>query len=860
VCGCGLPLCPLPPDDGINNSTIDNQYLQDDLKELVAVSVTASTVIGSDGIEYRLPPKTAIRPGETFYVDKTGHVFRPKRKLRTNRRRFTEEDKPRDEWISGGTAEYTATGMSQTVFYKQVLINDYEYEYNLYDFVVYPGTDILSKKLWTDSVIFQTSKELANPVTDDTLVPLNVALAHNGKVLDDPYSVDRSTMTAAILTPAEYLSEEDGASSASGPIVDVLNNVIRVEIPLNNGIDSWVKLNKFELPPTLPPAGTSWPDPFWKRPVGVVTNLPGNISVTYRSPYFKRFSLIDGSITSDPIVETPISTYPSGEGDLTMYFLDRVTLAVDIGTTGRYSKLYYSDPLRNPYPIPVISIVVLGASGNQYRIPVYEFVDNIIEYGTNLETLLPSEYQDPATFDMVFRPMKTWQAYPEPLPDPPVWINTENYLFQSAEFDGVKFRVEPVSRLDTSNVGMFNYYGMVKVKVIGNVPVFEDSTDPVIGRDGLPVFDDDGGVVFRKRYKRDSGGGIEYNNGSFYVNDSYGEDKFQSWTCYDNGSTLALMLVNIDSSEITVLDNPKYLGYNLKKSQMPVMGENQIDVGYPNWAFGAFAHYNPKNNIGLIQYNFGTVRYGKYDAYNDSPSKRWSDFGIDRPLSRSEYNTLITNGYSDGKSLYEIVPPPYVWNTTAGQSTECTVKDVINSTNMHEFRSRILYGVQPIILPTEVYAKKIDKDEKVTWEPIPGGVAKLGKKIMLPGYSLTDETDDTTNIPGPFRVRFDLPSSMDGLVILGRCAGYIPDDNKFSIRGVFAGPVPDSELFGPKIPAHPTGYWNFKDTDQGTQQLNQDAGEFRSFVCTLDDYGQSSIVFEVDGSTPFSQLIILTGA
>lgn len=862
MCGCGLPLCPLPPDDNFKKANKGTKSDDCPLVELTADQVTAEYIIATNGAQYKVPPKSAIRPGETFLVDCKNNVFRPKRKHPINKRKFSKEDFVRDESIPIRNTGISGTGMSQTPYYFQRLVNDYEYEYNLYDFVYSPAVDITSKRLSGQPFLFQSHAVLTDPLEIDSLVPYDAAMSRNGRVKGLYYSINRDGMFVSELIEGHFQYTAGGGSSK--PIVDVAAGEITVLPYFGPSDEPYYLVPMADLPPfppmteselhALDPTGLN-------RPIGIVTGIVGTTTASWVSPHFKRFSLETGITTEDTATETVLGGYPAGLGDFEVFW-SPTTGGVVSSTEGRYTKKWEINPYGKPFPVPIIEVEVYHPVVDNKFITVFDWNDTFLHYDINLDTLLPTGFQgsSPPFIDGVFRHMLRYQTAPGPVDPIPTWTNPENYLFKSRDYGGASFTILPVTRGDDQNVSFSDYYGPVKVKVSGSRAKVKNTVTPVLGRDGLPALDIDGNPLYVQVYDLDSGGNMQYVDSDAIIYDHDGFYTFSSWTYFENEYTCALILVNMAKDELVIISDIKLLGNSFAIDELPLMKPGQLSLGNPVSAGGAFAHYDQKNNLGLVKFDYGVIKYGPYNAYHDSSGKRWSDFGVKRPTSYAKYVDLIVAGLAAGKEFYEIVPPPYIWESVAegNRKTNVTPKDLI-TTDSGILCSRYL-GSQPrIIVPFEVYNRKlINPPDVYDWILDSTGVDKVAKLINLPGTAIPDETDDDTGLTGVVRVRFDLSSfdTADGFVLVGRYKGDIVTDPKFRIRVSYPGGV----TWSPNIIAYPAGQWNYNDTDQGADPIAQDASEYRSFVAPLEDYGFSILSLEIDISTSLSQLIILTGA
>jgi hypothetical protein len=686
----------------------------------------------------------------------------------------------------------TYAGSSQTPAHINMTGTYGSYDAVSHDFVVYPILDPSNRAMATDFHL----TSLTDPGTTSSeigLVRLEENMAADGTIDNaHRYSIDRDANRCNQLQIG-YYREDDF------PTIDPLD--VAVPFPIGFGFPPpWINIESAPEPTVAADWGAiplSYPLMRWQT-------LPsGGLNTYWVDPRFSRFDLDTGLTTLDAVSEHVLGSASAGWVKVKFYFWNSGLSVVDVGESGFFVKTYSTD-VRNPFPIPRIYIFFdIGRGGVYGVIDIWKATDPEIASGVDVEAnYLPAQYRPWAAGAQPPEPyFVTGAIVPGVLSPPPSWTNTENYVYQSATYTAGSYIVYPY----TGSRGNLDTYG------IENLTWFKAEVN-----------------------------GVE-------VIDKLGNNKLNGWTHFNYGpsdSLLCIIFVPFDSDHIIVYESN---GGSFRKvfvdiADLPFLSYFGLTSAYDG--YGAIGHKNERNHNGILDFNTIQIRFGAYDPYHDSSAERWKQFGVKRPASKADYDAYVAAGLIAGKTLYELVPPPYNINTILhpkdffffGQHLSARISSSSSDS------AKLPIVLQKITGPTTTVDASAD-------------LPKIAKKMYLQN-AWPDETDDKTSITGKYIAKFnlsDLPQK-DGCVLMGR---YMGDISTLIIKVM----SDDLSSYGPQFAAGYNGIWDYP-VSYPVSPKPENKGQFRTFSCPIDvdsfDTHPSDLYVYVEAKYPLSQLILWT--
>lgn len=747
--------------------------------------ITQDFIVATDGSTYPSRQPINLRPGQTFLVDCKNYITG---RLQPNRPSVGPA--PQDDALIMGSPKSYA-GSSQTPAHIRLSDIYGEYEMVTHDFVVSPILDPINRGMATEFHLTSFS----DPGTNDSLVGL-ISLQDNmaaDGTIDGlhRYSIDRTTEKCNQLELG-YIVSDDYPPPPSG------SNLL--PFPLTGPIRPWVSIESAPEPTTASDWGTiglSYPLLRWD------TMPSGSINAYWIDPRFSRFDLNTGTTTLDP-ASTPylLGSSVIGWVRLRFYFWNSGLGTVLVGESAHYVKHYTSDP-RNPYPIPVIylSFEIIGMPGWRGNIPIWIAEDQMVAKGVDVEdNYLPAQYKLLAPGDGPLIPyFMTLALVPGVFSDPPDWTNTENYVYKSKVYPAGSYIVYPYTG-SRGNLGTFN---------IDNLSWFKAEVN-----------------------------GIE-------VTDRLGNNKMNGWTHFNYGESdnlICIIFTPFDSDHIIIYESN---GGSFNKifvdvADLPFLSYFGLTSAYKGYC--ALGHKNERNHNGLIDFNTAQVRFGAYDPYHDSSAERWKQFGVKRPASKADYDAYVAAGILDGKTLYELVPPPYNPDT------------IVHPKDFFFFSQKPWARISPSSSDSAKLPIDLMKvTGPTTAVDASADLPKIAKKMYLQN-AWPDETDDKTGITGKYIAKFNLSdiSQKDGCVLMGR---YMGDISTLIIRVM----SDDLSSYGPQFFPQYNGIWDYP-VSYPVSPMAEKKGQYRTFACPIDidsfDTHPSDVYVYLEAKYPLSQLIL----
>lgn len=751
--------------------------------------ITQDFIVATDGSTYPSRQSINLRPGETFLVDCKDYI--------TGKSQPDSQDPkkiPQDDTLIMGSSK-TYAGSSQTPAHITMSGTYGSYDAVSHDFVVYPILDPSNRAMATDFHL----TSLTDPGTTSSeigLVRLEENMAADGAIDNTHrYSIDMSAEKCNQLQIGYYTSTGGvpplGAGDESIPFpigYGVLGSFIRIEsAPEPTSSADWGAIS------------TSYPLMRWQTPPS-----GSSIDTYWVDPGFSRFDLNTGIATVDAPVSHLLGSAVAGWVKVKFYFWDNVLNIVDVGESGAFYKTYYMD-FRNPFPIPKIEIHfdIIGRPGLQRVVGIWMASDAEITSGVDVEAnYLPSRYRPWSSGYQASEPYwYTLALIPGVLSPPPSWTNTENYVYQSATYTAGSYIVYPY----TGSRGNLDTYG------IENLTWFKAEVN-----------------------------GVE-------VTDRFGNNKLNGWTHFNYGPSdtlLCIIFVPFDSDHIIVYESN---GGSFRKvfvdiADLPFLSYFGLTSAYDG--YGAIGHKNERNHNGILDFNTIQIRFGAYDPYHDSSAERWRQFGVKRPASKADYDAYVAAGLISGKTLYELVPPPYNINTILHPKDFFFFGEHLSAriSSSSSDSAKLPIALQKITGPTTTVDASAD-------------IPKIAKKMYLQN-AWPDETDDKTSITGKYIAKFNLSDipQKDGCVLMGR---YMGDISTLIIKVM----SDDLSSYGPQFAAGYNGIWDYP-VSYPVYPKPENKGQFRTFSCPIDvdsfDTHPSDLYVYVEAKYPLSQLILWT--
>lgn len=785
-CCCHL-LCLCKPKNntttGLVTKTLNNSN-DSPVTEKVIASITQNLIVATDGTTYPSSQWINLRPGQTFLVDPKNYITG---RLQPNRP--SVRPTPQDDMLIMGSPKSYA-GSSQTPAHTRLSGMYGTYDAVSHDFVISPILDSVNRAMVTEFHL--TSFSIPN--IEDSLVgliPLQDNMAADGAVDNSHrYSIDRTTEKCNQLQIGYY------TSVGGAPPLSSTDEAL--PFPLGFPTRPWVNIESAPEPMTAADWGVtplSYPLMRWQ-------SIPsGSIDSYWVDPGFSRFDLNTGVTTLDTPTSHFLGSSSIGWVKIKFYFWNSGTGTVDVGESGFYVKTYTSDP-RNPYPIPRIYIFFdIGIPGSYAVVDVWKAEDTQVASGVDVEqTYLPPKYRPWAAGAQPLIPyFVTLALVPGVLSPPPSWTNPENYVYKSKTYTAGSYVVYPY----TGSRGDIDTYSI----------------------DSLSWF-------------KATVNGVE-------VTDRFGNNKMNGWTHFNYGesdSLICVIFIPFDSNHIIVYESN---GGSFNKifvdvADLPFLSYFGLTSAYKGYA--AIGHKNERNHNGLIDFNTIQIRFGAYDPYHDSSAERWKQFGVKRPASKADYDAYVAAGILAGKTLYELVPPPYNPDT------------IVHPKDFFFFSQKPWARISP----SSSDSAKLPIDLRKVTGPTTAvdasaDLPKIAKKMYLQN-AWPDETDDKTGITGKYIAKFNLSDLMqkDGCVLMGR---YMGDISTLIIRVM----SDDLSSYGPQFFPQYNGIWDYP-VSYPVSPMAEKKGQYRTFACPIDidsfDTHPSDVYVYIEAKYPLSQLIL----
>mgnify|MGYP003557058806 FL=1 len=787
-CCCHL-LCLCRPEKNTSGLTTETLKNSNDfpVMEKVVASITQDLIVATDGSTYSSSQWINLRPGQTFLVDPKGYITG---RLQPNRP--SVRPTPQDDMLIMGSPKSYA-GSSQTPAHIRMSGMYGTYDAVSHDFVISPILDPVNRAMATEFHLTSLTDPGATG-SEIGLLELQDNMAADGTIDNSHrYSIDRTTEKCNQLQLGYYTSVGGVPPLGSGDE--------SIPFPIGYGaLGSFIRIESAPEPTSSADWGaisTSYPLMRWQTPPSGTS-----IDTYWVDPGFSRFDLNTGTTTVDAPVSHLLGSAVAGWVKVKFYFWDNVLNIVDVGESGAFYKDYYMD-FRNPYPIPKIEIHfdIIGRPGLQRVVGIWMASDAQITSGVDVEAnYLPARYIPWAYGYQSSEPYwYTLALIPGALSSPPSWTNTENYVYKSKVYPAGSYVVYPY----TGSRGNLDTYN------IENLSWFKADVN-----------------------------GVE-------VTDRFGNNKMNGWTHFNYGesdSLICVIFTPFDSDHIIVYESN---GGSFNKifvdvADLPFLSYFGVTSAYKGYA--AIGHKNERNHNGLIDFNTIQIRFGAYDPYHDSSAERWKQFGVKRPASKADYDAYVAAGILAGKTLYELVPPPYNPDT------------IVHPKDFFFFSQRPMARISPSSSDSAKLPIDLQKiTGPTTTVDASADLPKIAKKMYLQN-AWPDETDDKTGITGKYIARFNLSDVLqkDGCVLMGR---YMGDISTLIVRVM----SDDLSSYGPQFFPQYNGIWDYP-VSYPVSPMPEKKGQYRTFACPIDvdsfDTHPSDVYVYVEAKYPLSQLIL----
>lgn len=752
--------------------------------EKVVASITQNLIVATDGSTYPSSQWINLRPGQTFLVDCKNYITG---RLQPNRP--SVRPTPQDDMLIMGSPKSYA-GSSQTPAHINMSGMYGAYDAVSHDFIISPILDPVNRAMGTEFHL----TSLTDPGVSGSeigLLELQDNMAADSTIDNSHrYSIDRTAEKCNQLQIG-YYTEDDFPAITPGDE--------SLPFPIGFGYPKpWVNINFAPEPTTAADWGVtplSYPLMRWQ------TMPSGSINTYWVDPRFSRFDLNTGVATLDAASSHVLGSSQVGWVKIKFYFWNSATSTVDVGESGFYVKTYSTD-FRNPFPIPSIYIFFdIGTPGVYGVIGIWKADDPQIASGVDVEAnYLPARYRPWAAGAQPPIPyFVTLALVPGALSPPPDWTNTENYVYKSKVYPAGSYVVYPYTG-SRGNIDTYN---------IENLSWFKATVN-----------------------------GVE-------VTDRFGNNKMNGWTHFNYGesdSLICVIFTPFDSDHIIVYESN---GGSFNKifvdvADLPFLSYFGITSAYKGYA--AIGHKNERNHNGFIDFNTIQIRFGAYDPYHDSSAERWKQFGVKRPASKADYDAYVAAGILAGKTLYELVPPPYNPDT------------IVHPKDFFFFSQRPMARISPSSSDSAKLPIDLQKiTGPTTTVDASADLPKIAKKMYFQN-AWPDETDDKTGITGKYIAKFslsDIPQK-DGCVLMGR---YMGDINTLIVRVM----SDDLSSYGPQFFPQYNGIWDYP-VSYPVSPMPEKKGQYRTFACPIDvdsfDTHPSDVYVYVEAKYPLSQLIL----
>lgn len=744
--------------------------------------ITQDFIVATDGSTYPSKQWINLRAGQTFLVDCKGDITG---RIQPN----TQDPKnlPKDDMLIGSPKVYA--GSSQTPAHIRLSGMYGSYTSVSHDFVISPILDPSDRSLSTS--LHLTS--FSTPDTDDIigLIPYSYNLAANSTVDSiHRYAVDRSMEKCHSLMSG-YYSESDFPAPPSGVGDEVL------AFPLGYFDDQWKDIELAPEPTTSADWGTiplSYPLMRWQ------SSPSGSISVYWVDPRYSRFNLNTGAVTTDTPNETFLGSSSAGWVKAKFYWWNSGTSTVDSGESGFYFKSYSTDG-RNPFPIPKIELFIEVGPGLYGILGIWRATDAQIASAVDVElNYLPSRFRPWAAGSQPTKPyFYTTALIPGVISPPPVWSNTENYVYKSKTYPSGGYTVYP-------------YTGT---------------------RADEETFEIEALVWFKAKVN-----GAE-------VRDRDGNDKLSGWTHFNYGDgdqDICVIFVPFDSDHVVIYESDGAGSFRrifVDIVDLPLLSVYGLTTAYR--AYGAIGHKNERNHNGILDFNTMQIRFGAYDPYHDSSYERWRQFGVKRPASKADYDAYVAAGILAGKTLYELVPPPYNTGTIVHPKDIFLFADHLWARLSNSSSDSAQLPIDLKLVGSTITDASVD-------------LPKIAKQMYLQNSGWVDESDDKTSIKGSYIAKFSLSdiNQKDGCVLMGR---YMGDIGTLVVKVM----SDDLTTYGPQYYPEYNGIWDYPGA-YPSLPMDPKKNQFRTFSCPIDvdsfDAAPSDLYVYVEAQNPLSQLIL----
>lgn len=784
-CCCHL-LCLCRPEKNTSGLTTETLKNSNDfpVMEKVVASITQDLIVATDGSTYSSSQWINLRPGQTFLVDPKGYITG---RLQPNRP--SVRPTPQDDMLIMGSPKSYA-GSSQTPAHIRMSGMYGTYDAVSHDFVLYPTLDATNRAMGMEFHL----TSLTDPGVSGSeigLLELQDNMAADGAIDNSHrYSIDRTAEKCNQLQIGSYREDDF-------PTIDPMD--VPVPFPIGFGFPPpWINIEFAPEPTTAGDWGAiplSYPLMRWQ------SAPTSSVNTYWVDPRFSRFNLDTGLVTLDTASEHVVGSSLSGWVKVKFYFWNSGLGVVEVGESGFFVKTYSTD-VRNPFPIPRIYIFFdIGTPGVYGVIDIWKATDPQIASGVDVEAnYLPAQYRLWAAGAQPPEPyFVTGAIIPGVLSPPPSWTNTENYVYKSKVYPAGSYVVYPY----TGSRGNLDTYN------IENLSWFKADVN-----------------------------GVE-------VTDRFGNNKMNGWTHFNYGesdSLICVIFTPFDSDHIIVYESN---GGSFNKifvdvADLPFLSYFGITSAYKGYA--AIGHKNERNHNGLIDFNTIQIRFGAYDPYHDSSAERWKQFGVKRPASKADYDAYVAAGILAGKTLYELVPPPYNPDT------------IVHPKDFFFFSQRPMARISPSSSDSAKLPIDLQKiTGPTTTVDASADLPKIAKKMYLQN-AWPDETDDKTGITGKYIARFNLSDipQKDGCVLMGR---YMGDISTLIVRVM----SDDLSSYGPQFLPQYNGIWDYP-VSYPVSPMPEKKGQYRTFACPIDvdsfDTHPSDVYVYVEAKYPLSQLIL----